>query len=66
MTEGSVLGPLLFLIYVQHLPQWVTNSITLMFADDTIVSISWPQFCHKTVDQDIETGRWYIITMGSV
>ena len=34
IPQGSVLGPLLFIIFVQDLPQWVTNSI-MMFADDT-------------------------------
>ena len=33
VLRGSVLGPLLFLIFVHDLPDWVRNSIK-MFADD--------------------------------
>ena len=35
VPQGSILGPLLFIIFVQDLPDLIKNSIT-MFADDTI------------------------------
>ena len=34
VPQGSVLGPLLFILYVNDLPQWITNHMRI-FADDT-------------------------------
>ena len=37
VPQGSVLGPLLFLIYINDLPQNVGNGISNMFADDVLL-----------------------------
>ena len=42
VPQGSNLGPLLFILYVNDLPNCLSNSIPALFADDTNVTTSGP------------------------
>ena len=48
VPQGSVLGPLLFLLYVNDLPNWVKANIKI-FADDTKL---WGPIC-SVEDSDV-------------
>lgn len=50
VPQGSVLGPLLFLLFVNELPDWIKNNIC-MFADDTKI---WTRLTNPTDAESLQ------------
>ena len=55
VPQDGVLGPLLFMIYTDHLSSWLINAKCVLFADDTTVYASSPNIAHscKLVNDDL-------------
>ena len=63
ITQGTILRPLLFLLYINDLPNCLSNSQPRMYADDTHLTYAENDICsiEASLNQDLShINRWLI------
>ena len=60
VTQGSILGPLLFIMYTNDLPNCLTHSKAILFADDTTVYSTLEDIPFNNVNLDLDSlTEWF-------